>query len=71
MISFTEYKDSLEYELARYGFTSNPINDIEMKAVHAFEITLDEAYGIACDANTFPQSFDVLESIETIIQNRA
>ena len=65
-VSFVEYREALEYKIAFYGFTSNPLTVREMFQVHKQGITLEDAYGIACDANALQDSFDVQESINLI-----
>ena len=65
-VSFIAYKEALENKIAFYGFTNNPLTVREMLQMHKQGITLDDGYGIACDANTLQDSFDVQESINLI-----
>jgi len=56
-----EYKNALAQKLAFYGFTSNPLTNDMISILWHDKISLDSAYGIACDVNagfTFAESLD-------------
>lgn len=59
-MTLQEYKAALAQKLAFYGFTSNPLtNDMVLILWHD-KISLDSAYGIACDVNA---GFTLAESL--------
>jgi len=56
-----QYKTELAQKLAFYGFTSNPLTNDMISILWHDNISLDSAYGIACDVNsgfTFVESLD-------------
>ena len=56
-----QYQTALAQKLAFYGFTSNPLTNAQTSILWHDKISLDSAYGIACDVNagfSFAESLD-------------
>ena len=56
-----EYKTALNQMCARYGFTSNPLCNAQMSILWHDKVSIDSAYGIACDINS---GFSFAESLD-------
>ena len=58
-MTYKEYVSNLNTMFAKYGFSDNPLEWVELKICYKHGATLDQAYNIGCDCYA---GIDFLES---------
>jgi len=48
-MTYKEYVSELNTMFAKYGFSDNPLDSVELKICYKHGATLDQAYNIGCD----------------------